>query len=119
VPIIRNERWRLYSRNRSFRINNDRTGAALDLLHILPAGLRETGRKAAKPACADRPCPPFVVSFPYPRLIAKMCMAVPLSTLLLTSGNVTEATVFDESTGTVVAYTYMPIDCGVPPWSLR
>ncbi len=49
-----------------------------------------------------------------------MCMAVvPLPTWLLTEGKVTEATVFDESTGTVVANTYMVMDCDVPSTELR
>jgi hypothetical protein len=45
-----------------------------------------------------------------------MCIPViPLPTELLTSGRVTDATVFDGSTGTVVANTYIVIVCDEPP----
>jgi hypothetical protein len=49
-----------------------------------------------------------------------MCIAVTLDpTWLLTSGKVIEATVFDELTGTVVANTYMVMDCDVPLTEFR
>lgn len=47
-----------------------------------------------------------------------MCIAV-TPTRLLTEGKVTEATVLAESTGTVVAKTYMVMDCDVPLAELR
>ena len=37
----------------------------------------------------------------------------------LTAGKVTEATVFDESTGTVAAKTYMVMDCDPPLTAFR
>src|SRR5919109_1115241 len=56
----------------------------------------------------------------YPRLTPKMCIAVTLDpTWLLTFGKVIEATVFDESTGTEVANTYMVMPCDVPLVLLR
>jgi hypothetical protein len=54
-----------------------------------------------------------------PVVMAKMCMADVPSMLLLISGKVTEATVFDESIGTVVAYTYIVIACDPPLEALR
>src|SRR6266566_2236008 len=66
------------------------------------------------------PRQPFGIWVVYPSLTAKMCMAVTLGpTPLLTSGKVTEATVFDESTWTVVANTYMVMVCDVPSTELR
>jgi hypothetical protein len=55
-----------------------------------------------------------------PLLTVKMCMAViPGATPLATSGKVTDATVFEESTGTVVANTYIVMLCDMPRVELR
>lgn len=55
-----------------------------------------------------------------PVVTAKICMAEVLEPIeLLISGKVTEATVLDESIGTVVAYTYIVIACDPPLTMLR
>jgi hypothetical protein len=56
----------------------------------------------------------------YPVVSAKTCMAVMLPpTRFDTLGNVTEATVLAEFTGTSAANTYMVIGCELPPVELR
>jgi hypothetical protein len=71
---------------------------------LYPEGTDRTQRRP-DPAGSGPRCPVTGSRQP-PRLTAKMCIAV-WPSWLETSGKVIDATVFDESTGTVVANTYI------------